>query len=108
MVIACEQAFGRAENWGEGKLLPSLPFPCYFFPQKEPRACSQATMVSKGQFVGLDCEWVVILYLTLFSFLKQWEIYDAYVEDLQKQVRLDGCVFFVLIDCFLAFRYDTL
>ena len=56
MVIACEQAFGRAENWGEGKLLPSLPFPCYFFPQKEPRACSQATMVSKGQFVGLDCE----------------------------------------------------
>ena len=62
-------------------------------------------MVSKGQFVGLDCEWVVILYLTLFSFLKQWEIYDAYVEDLQKQVRLDGCFLFWLT---VFLRSDTI
>ena len=32
LFLACEQAFGRAGNKGEGK---ALPFPCYFFPQTE-------------------------------------------------------------------------
>ena len=32
--LACEQAFGRAGNEGEGKASP--PFPCYFSPNREP------------------------------------------------------------------------
>ena len=38
--IGCEQAFGRAGNWGEGKAPLSLPFPRYFFPKQ--RASSEA------------------------------------------------------------------
>ena len=34
-LVACEQAFGRAGNWGEGKAL-SIPFPRYFSPNREP------------------------------------------------------------------------
>ena len=50
--IACEQAFGRAGNWEEGKakrpLSPlSLPYPRYFFPKQ--RACS-SWLCRKDQF----------------------------------------------------------
>ena len=31
--LACEQAFGRAVNWGEGKATP-FPFPSLFFSPK--------------------------------------------------------------------------
>ena len=35
ILLACEQAFGRAGNKGEGKAALSLPFPCYFIPLTE-------------------------------------------------------------------------
>ena len=50
--IACEQAFGRAGNWGEGK---ALPFPRYFFLKQG--ACSQAI-----------CELRVLKATSLFIF----------------------------------------
>ena len=54
--------------------------------------------------VEVSCNFMSYL---VFFFLKQWEIYDAYVEDLQKQVRLDCCFLFWLT-VFLAFRCDIL
>ena len=52
--LACEQAFGRAGNWGEGKAeraLSSLPFLAIFFPKQ--RACSQAKFESSVLFIDL-------------------------------------------------------
>ena len=43
LAVACEQAFG--------------PFPCYFFPQKEPRACSQATLAAVSRLVTQHSSW---------------------------------------------------
>ena len=83
--LACRQAFGRVGNWGEGKA--PLPFPFlaifspkknrepHFFPQKEPRACSQAITgrIARVQFnstlerkvktgalkdIFLVCKWI--------------------------------------------------
>lgn len=37
--------------------------------------------------VDVECSFYFPIANHDFSFVQQWEIYDAYVEDLQKQVR---------------------
>ena len=56
--LTCEQAFGRAGNWGEGKAkraLSPLPFPSlstlFFFPKQT--TCSQAKFELNVLFIDL-------------------------------------------------------
>ena len=70
--IACEQAFGRAGNWGEGKakrhLSPlSLPYPRYFFPKQ--RACS-SWLCRKDQFAVSYFSTSLIVLIQVYN----WEI----------------------------------
>ena len=81
--LACEQAFGRAGN-------------CYFFPQKEPRACLQAThwriqgqrnlalylllftsSIGEKSLVLFIYIPVMLCYDILSSIVKKWLIFTA-------------------------------
>ena len=70
--VACEQAFGRAGNWGEGP--PPFLFLRYFFPQKEPRACSQA--INKVAFTPKDLHeiWVYPWRIRAYPWKISWNV----------------------------------